>query len=392
MVFKSNENLGNVWVPSPIPMFLFGVIYYLITPFLSLAFFSDYSLISASLLYFDLSYFDFYYWIDVLSILFFLILGYKISKKIKIRRRSYLDKFDNYKLMPLLLFLLLFFYYLIILVKVISSGLMFSGYTTYDTAILGPASTLTFTSAFLYIFFKIPMIKKLFLMLFILNSITLLGLGSRMYFTLGSISIMLGFISLNRNLLTSIRLYLFIAMSLVFIVGIGVWRSSSKIDSEALISIFLAEPLFTSTTGALYIENSNGRPVFSIPTDILASIINFIPSAFYPAKGEIISALTYDINKEAPFGASSVIVNLYSNFGFLYPIYLILIGFYLGMVKRKANYSPFYKAVYFSTLPAFIFLFYRESFITFFKIIFFNGLFFPAVVLALIGLLTSFKK
>src|SRR5699024_4511552 len=126
-----------------------------------------------------------------------------------------------------------------------------------------------------------------------------------------------GYISLNRHLLTSLRLYFISAISLVFIVGIGVWRNNSKINPETLAEIFLAEPLFTSITGALYIENSGGRPILSFPTDIIASVVNFIPSVIYPNKIDVINTLIYDANKEAPFGASSLIVNLYSNFGFL---------------------------------------------------------------------------
>lgn len=393
MISKSKKDLvGDIWVPSAIPVFLFGFIYYLITPFISLNFFADYSLISAALPYINLNSFDFYYWLDVIFILFFFILGYRVSKRIKINRYSYLDNFNNYKIIPLLVFFLLFIYYLFITLKVISSGLMFSGYATYDIEILGPASTLIFTTVFFYNFFKKPLIKKLFLILFFLSSINLLGLGSRMYFTISLITIILGYISLNRSLLTSIKLYLFSSIFVIFIVGIGVWRNSEKIGAEALVSIFLAEPLFTSISGILYIENSNGRPIFSIPTDLIASMINFIPSIFYPNKVELIDSIVYDVNKEAPFGASSLILNLYSNFGFFYPLYLIFIGFYLGVIKRKANYSNFYRAVYFSTLPTLVFHFYREGFITFFKIIFFNGLVFPAIVLFSIGLLTSYKK
>ena len=393
MISKNKKYLvSDIWIPSAIPIFLFGFIYYLITPFISLVFFADYSLISAALPYIDLNYFDFYYWLDTFSILFFFIIGYKIGSKIKIRKKSYLDKFNNYKAIPLLVFCLLFIYYLFILVKVISSGLMFSGYATYDIEILGPASTIIFTTVFFYNFFKNPLVKRLFLVLFFLNAITLLGLGSRMYFTISLISVVLGYISFNRNLLTSARLYLVLSVFLVFIVGIGVWRSNGQIDKEALISVFLAEPLFTSTSGSLYIENSNGRPIFSIPTDIVASIINFVPSVIYPNKIEVIDALTYDINKQSPFGANSLIANLYSNFGFFYPLYLIFIGFYLGFLKHKADYSRFYKAVYFSTLPTLIFHFYREGFITFIKIMFFNGLIFPTIFLALIGILTSYKR
>ena len=93
MISKNKKYLvSDIWIPSAIPIFLFGFIYYLITPFISLVFFADYSLISAALPYIDLNYFDFYYWLDTFSILVFFIIGYKIGSKIKIRKKSYLDK------------------------------------------------------------------------------------------------------------------------------------------------------------------------------------------------------------------------------------------------------------------------------------------------------------
>ena len=75
MISKNKKYLvSDIWIPSAIPIFLFGFIYYLITPFISLVFFADYSLISAALPYIDLNYFDFYYWLDTFSILFFFII------------------------------------------------------------------------------------------------------------------------------------------------------------------------------------------------------------------------------------------------------------------------------------------------------------------------------
>jgi hypothetical protein len=160
-----------------------------------------------------------------------------------------------------------------------------------------------------------------------------------------------------------------------------------ELSTDALIFIFFAEPLFTSTSGAIYIDNMNGRPLLSFPIEILASFINFIPTVIFPEKLELIELLTYNEAKASPFGASSIIVNIYSNFGILYPIYFFLIGLFYGYLKKLAKFSRFYKAVYFSLLPLLMFHFFREGFITVIKVIFFNGFILPLVIVMFLFLL-----
>jgi len=123
--------------------------------------------------------------------------------------------------------------------------------------------------------------------------------------------------------------------------------------------------------------------VLNIPVDIAAAFINFIPSFLYPEKMLLISKLTFDENKESPFGASALFSNLYSNFGVFYPIYIFFIGYFYGFLRAKSFWSPFFRAVYFSLLPLLMFHFFREGFITFIKVLIFNGLIFPFLLLSL---------
>ena len=136
---------------------------------------------------------------------------------------------------------------------------------------------------------------------------------------------------------------------------IGLWRAGGDASSEELVAVFLAEPLFTSVSGATYIENMGGRPLTGLPVDIFASVINFIPTIVFPEKLELISNLTYDPNKYSPFGASALMVNIYSNFGIFFPVYFFAIGIFYGYLRKKAKYSRFYLAVYFSVLPLLMF-------------------------------------
>jgi hypothetical protein len=116
----------------------------------------------------------------------------------------------------------------------------------------------------------------------------------------------------------------------------------------------------------------------------LAAIIHFIPSAIFPGKLDLISAITFNENITSPFGAKALLVNLYSNFGFFYPIFLALVGSYYGFLSRKARYSVFYRATYFSALPVLAFLFFREDLSTIIKVVVFNGLAVPLFIALLL--------
>jgi len=383
----------RTWLPSAIPFFLFGFCYYLISPFLSLYFLSDNRLISAAAPYISLSYFDLYYYIDALNIFTFWLIGYWFAQKITRKKASKLDAVALYNHAPPVLFVAFFLLLFFLILKAMMSGAsFFSGYSSYDVKIIGPFATMVFVTAFFVNYFSHKRVRHLFFILFLMSSLVLLGFGSRMFFVLGIITITLGYISKNPQLLKEVKLYFIAAIFLVLVLAVGIWRSqsSSVFSIEMFISIFLVEPLFTATSGSLYLENNNGRPYLNLPVDIFASIINFIPTFVFPEKLELINNLTFNPLKESPFGANALIVNMYSNFGFFYPIYFLLIGLFYGFLKVRAYYSFFYKAVYFTVLPLLMFHFFREGFITVFKVMFFNGFIFPAIIVS--SIILCFKK
>lgn len=384
----------KLWIPSAIPFFLFGLIYYLVTPYLSLMFFSDLPLIKAAGNYISLDYFNFFYWLDVLIVFIFFYIGYGVAN-LKIRPACiYLDKISTSVSVPSLIFLFLLIYYFLVLIKIRSSGqVMFSGYEIYNVKILGPLATLVFTSALFYNFYVREKIKKLFLFLFLIASVTLLGFGSRMFFLLGLMAIVLGSLSRNPYLFKSLKFYIFVVSSFFLVIGVGVWRSNYSLESSGiLVSIFLVEPLFTATSGSLYLENSGQRFVFNLPSDILAAVINFIPSFIFPEKMSVINKIIFNENKQSPFGANALFSNLYSNFGVFYPVYIFLIGFFYGFLRVKSFYSPFFRSAYFSLLPLLMFHFFRDGLITFIKVLVFNGMIFPLILLFLAHLIFTKKR
>ena len=376
----------RIWIPSAVTFFTFGFIYYLVTPYFTLKKFGQVPLVSAAERFISLSYFDFFYWLDLFVIFFSFIFGHGVGNTFTKASSLYFDKVSGFRLAPKFIWLCLSFLFLFIFVNIKLMGVsFFTGYETYDITILGPIATLVFTAALFFNFFLSRLVKGLFLILFLVASVALLGFGSRMFFLLGLIAIGLGVLSKKPYLFKKTKLYLVMASAFFLIIGIGVWRSGYDVDNKTmLLSIFLVEPLFTATSGSMYIENVGGRPFFRLPVDLIASIVNFVPSFIFPDKLNVINVLTFDENKFSPFGASALIVNLYSNFGVFYPVYILFIGIFFGFLRVKSNCSLFYRAVYFSLLPVLMFHFFREGFVTFIKITFFNGFIFPAIILSLL--------
>lgn len=383
MTSRDKELGVSLWIPSAIPFFLFGFVYYLVTPYFTLLLFSDELLVEAALRYISIDYFDVYYFLDLFVILVFYIGGYMIGQCCIKRDYIFIDRLSLYKVSPLIIASLLIIVLGMVFLKIRSTGVaLFSGYETYDVSVLGPIATLVFTVSLFYNFFVNSLVKKIYLALFFISSIVLLGFGSRMFFLLGLITIMLGVVSKKSYLLRSLRFYVFLGLTFLFVVGVGLWRSGGGgHGSSPMLSIFLIEPLFTATSGSLYIENSGGRPLVNYPNDLLASFVNFVPSFAFPDKMNFINLIIYDSNKYSPFGANALISNLYSNFGVFYPFYVFIIGLIYGFLCAKSHVSSFFRAVYFSLLPVLMFHFYREGFITFIKVFLFNGIFLPFLVL-----------
>jgi len=381
----------SLWIPSPLPFFLFGFFYYLITPFFVVTYFPEFSLVKTAEKFIHSSYFDMRYLIDCVLIISSWGCGYFSVLKIK-SKVGILDRFSKFKIAPILLaFIFLSFLFFLLISSLLKGSTLFSGYASYDVAMLGQLSTLVFMSVWFINYFQNRHVTKIYIILFCVASILLLGFGSRMFFVLSVISLTLGYVSRYNKKLFSPSFLLFSSSLLIFVVWVGVWRSDMKLSSDALVFIFFAEPIFTATSGALYLDNFGGRPILSFPVDAFASVINFIPTIIFPEKLQVLNAITYNKYKASPFGASSLIVNLYSNFGVFYPAYLFMMGLMYGYLKKRAESSVFYRTVYFSLLPLLMFHFFREGFITVFKVIFFNGFILPAATAGCLYLLFSKK-
>ena len=373
----------SAWIPSAVPFFLFGLIYYLVSPAFVFHFLSaDSKLLSSATRYLDSTYFGASYFLDTVAMLLSFLFGYGLGRAVTRAKPSIADHGSLKTSIPKILALT--FGALIVYFTVVASTSgagFFTGYSTYNIGVLGAFSTSAFLSAWFVNYFLSKQIRLLFLSFFVVCSVLLLGWGSRMFFVLSFMALMLGLVSNNKWLMRNAWFYGFAAVCFLFVLAVGILREGGReFGSDDLIAVLFAEPLFTSVSGSLYLEHSGGRPVYGVPYDLLASIIHFFPAAIFPGKVELINAITFNEKIQSPFGAKSLLVSLYSNFGVFYPMFMAAIGSYYGFLYKKARFSIFYRATYFSALPVLTFLFYREGLATVIKVLFFNGLAVPLVI------------
>ncbi|MGR5322126.1 O-antigen polymerase [Vibrio sp. DNB22_19_1] len=379
----------NTSIISPPLFMLIGTLYYLVSPaffyfnnYFELGFIrdvvSEHTTSSSGVIYRHIV-------IDFVVINLFFSLGFFVAKSLVTDKlvNNRVNRFSKFRLLPNFILLMMIFIQALILVKAFTIGFVFfSGYSSYEISILGPLATICFMNMWFYIYFM----RKRFLILFVLSSMLLLGAGSRMFFVLPMLSLLILKILTHPE---DLKKYYIIFFSLVLsMLMVGLWREGSVISVDGLLTILFAEPIFTSIGGMYYFEL--GFPSFNIPYDIAAAFVNFIPSAIFPEKLVWINSIKFDERIFNPLGAQSLIINLYKNFGYFYPVFMFLFGCYFGgLYKSKSN--RFFYTVYIMSLPLLLLHFQREGFITVFKILVFNGLFFPLILIVFLGLILEKK-
>lgn len=385
-----DKNLNSKWMPSAVPFFVFGFLYYLLIPPFAFLWLNDNTIVAIASDYIRSEFFDVYYAIDCVVVAISWFAGYLYAQRISYKINSPLDIAANRNYIAWLLIISLGILVAYNILTAISAGtVLFSGYgEEYNTSLLGTLATALFTTVIFHNFFTNLKIKQVFIRLFIIISILMLGLGSRMFFVLGSISLLVGYISNHPRSLNRAFIYLIFGLLFFLMIILGVMRQGADFTLDSLIDIAIAEPVFTSTSGGIYFNNIGARPLLQIPYDLIASFVNFIPSTFYPAKMELIISINKNDDISSPFGASSLLLNIYSNFGVVYPLFMMCIGFFYGYLRKKGKSSHFFKAVYFSVLPLLMFHFFREGYITVIKVMFFNSLIFPFLCLYILLLIS----
>lgn len=263
---------------------------------------------------------------------------------------------------------------------------LFQGYLIdYDAQFMGNIATFNTIFLFWGLYYAGKTIKKndllsLFFLISIFEfSIVLLGLGSRMYILVPLISFLL--FLLDNNLITIKKLVLSACTIIILLLCVGVWRLGDSISLKALLYIGVAEPCLTWISAESMFTQNNSLPLFAFPSNFLSSFFNFIPSTILPNKEELIKPII--LSYESPFGATNLLLSLLDNFGILgSSMVLFLFGFLMSYLRYNAQ-SLFSKTYYLCICGIIPFQLFRDNIAIINKILFYNFLLFPLVLIIL---------
>lgn len=376
--------LNNTKIIGPSPFFLIGFIYYFFVPYIALEYFSENDHIERALFWINVELFDKYYLYDGLVIIASWFFGNQVAQYFVKSGKSFLDAVSLRSDYGLLLAILTAVFTIILTINAVAGGAsFFSGYTDYNILVLGPFATMAFSSILLRSFFVDLKIRAYFAIIFLFCAFILLGLGSRMLVMLSLIIVGLDFYYRHKiKFSTAILLGLFMAFSTFLMLAVGVIRDGGEISLESLAGVLFAEATFTSISAVRFFQLAGERPVFAFPHDIVVGIVNFVPSILFPGKVEFIEKFSPYIHfGHNPFGANALLSNLYMNFGYFYPLFIIFLGGYYAYLHKRAAASRLFKSIYFASLPLLLFYLHREGFVTLIKVMFFNSSFLPIVVM-----------
>lgn len=379
--------IKNKLIIKPYIFFSIGFFYYLIVPFLSFILipdFYEFTPLEAALPYIDLSFFNSYYFTDLFFIYISFLIGFYLSNKIKLSHpKAFFNTMtSDKKFVKLYIGMTSFILLYLSMIFMLDGGKFFNGYQDFNIKILGQISTLTILTLFMYLYTTIENYRKILLLLLFIEFTILLSLGSRNVVMNGAISIALLLMYNNLKIIKSLKFYYVMLIFLTLILFIGLWRTGYEYKVGTFVGIFLSEPMFVLSSASVYLSDI-GRDTFNVPGGLIAGILNFVPTFILDNKVEIIKSIVgykYDCS---PFGASSIFMTLYSNFGMMYIFYIVFIGFFYGIIYRLSLESNFYRTVYFIIAPLLMFQFYNQFLFSLLKLLFWNALIVPFIIIFL---------
>lgn len=238
---------------------------------------------------------------------------------------------------------------------------LFTGYTSgYSTDFLGKIATLNCLYLFLFLYLKElnsnNLQKIVFATLLIENSMVLIGSGSRMFVLIPIVSFLVYLLDTKRIAIK--RLFVVSSIVLVFFLVVGVVRQGNTVTGiELLVYIGVAEPVFTWISAGSFMISNPTIHLLDFPSNFIGTFINFIPTFLFPNKADYITRVPYMY--ETPLGASSILVNMYGNFGLLAtPIMFFIGGFLLSVIRYDKR--PFFRIFYYCCCGVIPFILFRD--------------------------------
>jgi len=279
-----------------------------------------------------------------------------------------------------LIFIAMMLFYLWI--KSYQAGALFKGYAvSYETGLMGNMATANLFANFMAIYFFLVGRKKLsvrFMLLIVVNSMFLLSMGGRMYVVTIIIPWFILLLS-NKNSLCSRSLIMFMISFLVlFMSVVGIWRLGMS-DVSFIGYITMAEAIFTSISISTFLHHNIEIPFMENGVYFISSFMGVLPSFLFSEKAQLfISPEQLGYKYESPLGATSLVVSLFTSFGYIGGIiYIFLVGVVTNIIRILGRENPFFKTYYLCVLSVVPFIYFRETFYISNRIIVFPLLIMP---------------
>jgi hypothetical protein len=243
-------------------------------------------------------------------------------------------------------------------------GVAFKGYAedVVGNSSTGIISTTNLLIFYLHFVVKQPKnTKRVFLVLLIINSIFLLGLGGRMYVLIPIIAYIVR--AYNNRVASGKPVWPFVVVPFVGGTAAGI-IGTIRMGGQGydLIPYFVfAEPIFTSYSAFSYL-NQNHIPLVSMPYNIFVAFVNIIPSIFWPGRAEFVNNLISSWMKfESPLGAMSLFVSVFADFGsVLGGVFMMVFGGFFGHLYKAFKNGNMNRDLYYCFISLIPFSFFRD--------------------------------
>ncbi len=271
----------------------------------------------------------------------------------------------------------------------ISRNSILGGYSSYDIGARGKMSTLLVTYNF-FLAYQLVSKQKVSYLLMIGASIAamlLLTMGGRMYVMQTFIVLLMYKTSFAIKRFSIVQFIVFAVVVFILASFVGIWRLGISFNPVTASYSLFAEPVFTWFSTSAYL-GSNQIPLFTIPMNFLTSFFNLVPNTFFSLQHYAVPTSRMVANYQNPLGADSLWANVVINFGSVGSVFFFFItGFMLNFLRHNSEDSRFGAAYYILVCSMIPFQLFRDGFYIIHKQLFFNFLILPAMALLTIKMI-----
>ena len=288
----------------------------------------------------------------------------------------------------LLLFFLMFVFIFL------ARNSLFGGYASYDVGARGKMSTLLVIFNFFLLYQLIAKTKRSFFIVAgtIITSLLLLSMGGRMYVFQTLVILLVYKTSFAPKRWSSLKIFGFAIFGFFLASFSGILRLGASYNIERGLYSFFAEPVFTWISTSTFLA-SNQIPWINVPLNFLTSFLNLVPNTIVSTQPYLVSGQGMGFHYLSPLGADSVWTTYVINFGIIGSFFFIfLTGFLLNFLRYNSQRNRFAAVYYILVCGIMPFQFFRDGFYIVNKQLFFNFLFFPAIILFMIKLALYFNR